>query len=147
LLYYRYKQIQYLKNHFKSSNFNTLLTEYLSQYSDNLIQIPNPSISQIKQEFQQIKFALNAQYQQNIQKEIQQKIEDRNLSFYETPKLFFKKILEKYNNIRVDRLLTGNSLLTEHQEIKNAIHHHFTEYFKEKPLYPIDTSSEFFNLY
>ena len=91
-------------------------------------------MSIIKQEFAQIKLALNTHYQQQTQKEIQQKIEDRNQTFYSCPKRFFKNILEKYNSIYVDRLLTDNNLLIEEEQIKQAIHAHFSEYFNEKPL-------------
>ena len=146
-LFYRFKEIQYLKNHFSSPNFLSLCKKYISQYSDCLFQLSTPTLLQIKEEFQQIKTALNIQQQQTIYKEIQQKIEIRNKSFLETPKLFYKKILEKYNNIHIDRLSLENSLLTEHNEILNAIHNHFTEYFKEKPLQPILPSSEFYYLY
>ena len=146
-LFYRFKEIQYLKNHFSSPNFLSLCKKYISQYSDCLFQLSTPTLLQIKEEFQQIKTALNIQQQQTIYKEIQQKIEIRNKSFLETPKLFYKKILEKYNNIHIDRLSLENSLLTEHNEILNAIYNHFTEYFKEKPLQPILPSSEFYYLY
>jgi len=60
---------------------------------------------------------------------------------------FTKKILEKYNNIHIDRLLLNNNLLTEHDEILNSIKHHFTEYFKTKPLETILLTSEFYSLY
>ena len=130
-----------------SINFNTLLTNYQTKYLDCIFQTSTPSLAQIKDEFQLIKTALNHQYQQLTYDEIKGKIEDRNKSFKETPKLFYKKILEKYNNIHIDRLLLNDNLLTEHDEILNAIKHHFTEYFKTKPLETISPSSEYFSLY
>ena len=102
------------------------------------------TLPQIKLEFQSIKTALNLQYQQNTYKDIKQKIEDRNKSFIETPKIFYKKILEKFNNINIDRLHLNNILLTEHNEILDAIHYHFTEYFKEKLTQLISSNSEFY---
>src|SRR6185295_14576102 len=65
-LYYRYKQIQYLKNHPQSTNLHNLLHEYNTKYSDNLIiqsQTSDNLQSTIKQEFIQIKLALNTYYQ------------------------------------------------------------------------------------
>ena len=66
-LYYRYKQIQYLKNHPQSPNLYNLLHEYNTKYPVNLIiqsQTSNNLQSTIKQEFIQIKLALNTYYQQ-----------------------------------------------------------------------------------
>jgi hypothetical protein len=47
----------------------------------------------------------------------------------------------------MDRLLTQNSLLTNPDEIKNQLHKHFEEYFKEKPSPPLTPNSEFYELY
>jgi hypothetical protein len=146
-LFYQFKEIQYLKNHISSTNFSALWEKYKAQYPNCPLQTSTPTQSQIKEEFQQIKMALNYQQQQTTYQEIQQKIEDQNQSFLETPKIFYKKILERFNNIHIDRLLLDNSLLTERDEILNAIHYHFSEYFKEKPLQPILPSSEFHQLY
>src|SRR6185436_18554747 len=94
-----------------------------------------------------IKTALNQQHQQSIYNEIKQKIEERNKSFCESPKIFYKKILERYNSINIDRLLLNNTMLTEHDEILNAVHYYFADYFKAKPLEPIPPSSEFYSFY
>ena len=104
-------------------------------------------IIQIKNEFQLIKSALNHEYQQNLYNEIKQKIENCNKAFTETPKIFYKKILERYNNINIDRLLIDNSLLTNHNEILNAIQDHFSNYFNDKPLSTIPPSSDYYLLY
>ena len=136
-LFYRYKQIQFLKNHFHSPNFPDLLDQYLIQYPENSLQTKHPTYIQTKNEFELIKSSLNYQYQQNLYNEIKQKIENRDQIFKETPKLFYKNILEKHNNINIDRLLLNNTLLTEHNEILNQIHNHFSDYFSEKPLHPI----------
>ena len=139
-LFYRYKQIQFLKNHFYSSNFSNLLDQYLTQYPENSLQTKCPTHNQIKNEFQLVKSSLNHQYQQNLYNKIKQKIENHDKTFTETPKLFYKNILKKHNNINIDRLLLNNTLLTEHNEILNQIHNHFSEYFSEKPLYPIPSN-------
>jgi len=107
-----------------SINFNTLLTNYQTKYSDCAFQTSSPSLAQIKDEFQLIKTALNHQHQQLIYNEIKEKIEDRNKSLKEISKLFYKKILEKYNNIHIDRLLLNDNLFTEHDKILNAIKHY-----------------------
>jgi len=146
-LFYRYKQIQYLKNHPLSSNFLTLLHNYQTEYPDNSISTNSSLSDQIKNEFQLIKTVLNYQQKQATYKEIQQKIENWNKVFNETPKLFYKNILEKYNNINIDRLLLNNILLTDQNKILNTVHYHFSNYFKEKLLQPILPSSEFFQLY
>ena len=73
LLFYRYKQIQYLKNHFSSPNFNSLLLNYLSQYPENSLPTNNPSIIQIKNKLQLIKSALNHEYQQNLYNKLSKK--------------------------------------------------------------------------
>ena len=114
---------------------------------DNLI-IQSQTLSDlstiVKQKFFHIKLALNIHYQQETQKEIQQKIEDRNQIFFFCPKKFFKNILERYNSIHVDRLLSDNTLLTEEDQIKQAIHTHFFEYFNEKPLEQFQPNSEYY---
>ena len=58
-LYYRYKQIQYLKNHLSSPNFLILLYNYQTEYPENSISTNSPLSHQIKNEFQLIKTALN----------------------------------------------------------------------------------------
>ena len=144
-LFYRYKQAQFLKNHFHSPNFSTLLAQYLTQYPENSLQTQHPTHTQIKNEFQLIKLSLNHQYQQNLYNEIKQKIENRNKTFLESPKFFYKNILGKHNSINIDRLLLNDTLLTERNEILNQIHNHFSEYFSEKPLQSIP--DEFNQLY
>ena len=60
-LFYRYKQIQYFKNHPQSPNLYNLLNDYKIKYPDNLInqsQTSNNLHSLIKQEFIQIKLVL-----------------------------------------------------------------------------------------
>jgi homospermidine synthase len=69
-LYYHYKEIQFLKNHINSSNFNTLLQKYLTSYNDNSIQTHTPTLIQLKNEFDLIKVALNNQQQQATYREI-----------------------------------------------------------------------------
>ena len=149
-LFYRYKEIQYLKSHTQSYNFNDLLNKYTTQYPDNLItqsQTISDFSTIVKQEFSHIKLALNTYYQQETQKEIQQKIEDRNQTFFSCSKKFFKNILERYNSIHIDRLLSNNTLLTEEDQIKQAIHTHFSKYFNEKPLKQFQPNSEYYQLY
>ena len=89
-LFYRYKQIQYLKNYLLSSNFLTLLHNYQTEYPDNSILTNSPLSDQIKNKFQIIKTALNYQQKQATYKEIQQKIENRNKVFNEHLNFFTK---------------------------------------------------------
>jgi len=42
-LFYQYKQIQYLKNHFNSINYYLLLQKYLSDYPNNSLHTTTPS--------------------------------------------------------------------------------------------------------
>lgn len=51
------------------------------------------------------------------------------------------------NNISLDRILLSDSLITNPTEIKSAIQQHFQTYFQQQPLPPINSTSEFYNLY
>ena len=117
-LYYHFKQIQFLKNHFNHENFQSLATTYCNQYANSQFNNFSPSLFSIKLEFLEIKNALNIQQKQQIQEEIQQKIEERNQTFKNSPKIFYRNILERYNNINIDRLNTNdNTLFTEQQQV------------------------------
>src|SRR5205085_1532157 len=71
-------------------------------------------------------------YANQTYQSLQQKIEERNQTFKNSPKIFYRNILERYNNINIDRLNTNdNTLLIEQQQVQQAIHSHFTEYFNE----------------
>src|SRR5260363_82481 len=89
-LFYRFKEIQYLNHHTSSSKFFPLCKKYILQYTDCLLQLPTPTLLQIKEEFQQIKTALKIQQQQTTYKEIQQKIENRNQNFFKPQNSFIK---------------------------------------------------------
>ena len=91
---------------------------------------------------------IELEIKQKIQEEIKVKLQERDLNFIQNPKLFFKKMLERFSSsIHLDRLLTNNNLLTNPEEIKTQIQYHFQNYYQEQPLSIISPNSEFYNLY
>ena len=84
----------------------------------------------------------------HTQSEIQQKLLERNQNFLENPKLFFKKVLERFSNsANIDRLLSNDTLVTNPDDIKKSIQQYFQNYFSKQPLSPILPDSEFYILY
>ena len=58
----------------------------------------------------------------HTQSEIQQKLLERNQNFLENPKLFFKKVLEWFNNsANINKLLSNKILFTNSDDIKKSI--------------------------
>jgi exonuclease III len=143
----QYKQLIYLKKHFNSSKSLELQIEYTNSYSNNLL-LPLPTTkAHLNIEMKNLKIALENFQSQKTKEEILQKIEERNNSFLTNPKNFFKKTLERNNNISIDRILTNDSLHTDALEINQTLQTHFANYFALQPLSPILQDSEFYSLY
>ncbi|CAG8767871.1 11584_t:CDS:1, partial [Dentiscutata heterogama] len=79
-----------------------------------------------------IKKQLELEERQQIQEKISAKLQKRNINFTQNPKLFYKKVLERFgSNIYLDRLLLSKiNLLTKPQEIKNKYKTIFKTIFK-----------------
>jgi exonuclease III/ribonuclease HI len=154
----QYQALIKIRKSINQTNFQTLFLNYHSKFQHNTNIPPNLLFSNntdksiliqtIKKEIQSLKLDIEQENKNHIQTEIQQKLLERNQNFSENPKLFYKKVLERFgSNANIDRLLSQDTLLTNPNDIKLSIQQHFQNYFSDQPLPPITPESEFYTLY
>ncbi|CAH1768885.1 13259_t:CDS:2, partial [Entrophospora sp. SA101] len=79
--------------------------------------------------------------------QIKKSIEARNEDFFTNQKKFYNNILNKNkNNIKIDRIIENDMIITNPNMIKEKIENHFYNYFKHNELPDITEDNEFWKI-